>query len=207
MIESARRHAIAGCLICFAGLALVLVLAFWVGPLERLDRSVLDALSAPTGTFANEAAFAVIKLADPLAFVVGATVTALIALLRGRIWDAAFAVALVAGAGLLDLALQALISHPRYRPVPISGAYPFDSSYPSGHSAGALAISLAFLMVVSPSWRRPVVVAGALYTLAVSIALPIDNYHFPSDILGGWLLAAGWWFTLLAAFSRLEARR
>lgn len=202
MVESARRNAVAGCLACIAGLGLVLVFAYWVGPLERLDRSVLDALSAPTGSFANEAAYAAVKLADPVAFVIAATVAALIGLARGRIWDAVFAVALIAGTGLLDLALQALISHPRYRPIPAEGAYPFDNSYPSGHSAGALAISLAFLAVVPPSWRRPTAAVGALYTLAVSFSLPIVNYHFPSDVLGGWLLAAGWWFALLAAFGR-----
>jgi membrane-associated phospholipid phosphatase len=205
MLESARRHAVGGCLACVAGLAAVLVLAFWVGPLEHLDRSVLDALSRPTGSFANELAFAVVKLADPLAFVVAATATALIALARRRIPDAVFAVALVAGTGLLDLALQALISHPRYRPIPPGGGpYPFDNSYPSGHSAGALAISLAFLTVVPPAWRRPVAVAGALYTVAVAVALPVINYHFPSDVLGGWLLAGVCWFALLAARSRLE---
>ncbi len=205
MIESARRHAVAGCLTCIAGLAVVLALAFWVGPLERLDRSVLDALSSPTGTFANAAAYAVVKLADPIAFVVAATVTALIALLRHRILDAIFAVVLVAGAGLLDLALQALISHPRYRPIPPGGSpYPFDNSYPSGHSAGALAISLAFVMVVPPSWRRPTAAVGLIYTLAMSISLPIVNYHFPSDVIGGWLLSGAWWFALLAVFARLE---
>jgi membrane-associated phospholipid phosphatase len=202
MIERARRHAVASCLACIAGLALVLVLAYWVGPIERLDRSVLDALSAPTGSFANEAAYAAVKLADPVAFVIAATVAALIALARSRIWDAVFAVALIAGTGLLDLALQALISHPRYRPIPAKGAYPFDNSYPSGHSAGALAISLAFLTVVPPSWRRPTAAVGVLYTLAVSFSLPVINYHFPSDVLGGWFLAAGWWFALLAAFGR-----
>jgi membrane-associated phospholipid phosphatase len=187
MLEDARRHAMGGCLACLAGLAAVLVLAYWVGPLEHLDRSVLDALSRPTGTFANELA---------------------IALARRRAPDAVFAVALVAGTGLLDLALQALISHPRYRPIPPGGSpYPFDNSYPSGHSAGALAISLAFLTVVPPARRRPAAAAGVLYTVAVAVALPVINYHFPSDVLGGWLLAGAWWFALLAARARLEGTR
>jgi hypothetical protein len=86
MVESARRHAVASCLACIAGLGLALVLAYWVGPLERLDRSLLDALSAPTGSFANEAAYAAVKLADPVAFVIAATIAALVALARGRIW-------------------------------------------------------------------------------------------------------------------------
>ncbi len=207
MVESARRHAVAGCLVCIAGIAVVLILAYWVAPLEHLDRNVLDALSAPTGSFANAAAYAVVKLADPVAWVIGAMIATLIALGRSRVWDAVLVLALLAGTGLLDIALQALLSHSRYRPIAVVGAHPFDNSYPSGHSAGALAISLAFLTVVPPTWRRPTVAVGALYTLAVSLGLPIINYHYPSDVLGGWLLAAGWWFALLGAFSRLEGQR
>ena len=33
------------------------------------------------------------------------------------------------------------------------------------------------------------------------------NYHYPSDVLGGWLLAAGWWFALLAGAQWLSERR
>jgi undecaprenyl-diphosphatase len=205
VIEAARRHAVAGCLVCVAGFGLVLVLAYWVGPAERLDRTVLDAISTPTDTLANEVAYVGFQVVNTIpVWVAAATIAALIALAQWRIRDAVLAVALVAGTGGLVLALKALLVNPRYQPVPIgSDAYPWKDAFPSGHSAGSLAMSLAFLTVVPVSWRRSTAAAGIVFTLFISLGVLILNYHYPSDVLAGWLLTAGWWFALLALSSTL----
>ncbi len=199
-LESARRHAIAGCLACLAGFALVLVFAYWVGPSERLDRTVLDALGTSTDTFVNHIAYVGFQVVNfrPTWVAVGA-VAVVIALAQWRIRDAILAAALVAGTGGLVLALKALLANPRYQPVPVgSDAYPWKDAFPSGHSAGSLAFSLAFLSVVPPSWQRPTAAAGVAFTLYSSLGVLVLNFHYPSDVLAGWLLAAGWWFALLA---------
>lgn len=199
MIEWARRHAVGGCVTCVAGFLVVLVFAYWVGPAERLDRSVLDALSTPTGTLINEVAYVGFRVVNfrPTWVLVGAIVV-LVALAQWRIRDAVLAAVLVAGTGGLVLALKALLAHPRYQPVPIgSDAYPWKDAFPSGHAAGSLAMSLAFLSVVPPSWRRPTAAAGIVFTLYISLGVLLLNYHFPGDVPAGWLLAAGWWFFLL----------
>jgi hypothetical protein len=64
MIEAARRHAVAGCVACAAGFVVVLVLAYWIGPAERLDRSVLDAISTSTVSFANHVAYVGFQVVD-----------------------------------------------------------------------------------------------------------------------------------------------
>lgn len=206
MVERARRHAVGGCLACVAGFLLVLVFAYWVGPAERLDRSVLDALSTPTDTLVNEVAyvgFAVVNF-KPTWVLVGA-IAVLIALAQGRTRDAVLAAALMAGTGGLVLALKALLANPRYQPVPIdSDAYPWKEAFPSGHAAGSLAMSLAFLSVVPSSWRRPTAIAGIVFTLYISLGVLLLNYHYPGDVPAGWLLAAGWWFFLLAVIPSSE---
>jgi membrane-associated phospholipid phosphatase len=199
-IEAARRHAVAGCLCCVAGFALVLVLAYWVGPAERLDRNVLDALSTRTDTIVNELAYVGFQVVNfrPAWVLVGAIAVS-IALAQWRLWDAVLAATLVAGTGALVLALKALLANPRYQPVPIgSDAYPWEDAFPSGHSAGSLAFSLAFLTVVPLSWQRPTAAAGIAFTIYISLGVLVLNYHYPSDVLAGWLLAAGWWFALFA---------
>jgi undecaprenyl-diphosphatase len=181
--------------------SLVLVLAYWVGPAERLDRHVLDALSTPTDTFVNEVAYVgfVVVNFKPTWVLVGA-ITVFIALSQWRIRDAVLAAALLTGTGLLVLVLKALLANPRYQPVPVdSDAYPWSDAFPSGHAAGSLAMALAFLSVVPPSWQRPTAVAGILFTLYVSLGVLLLNYHYPGDVPAGWLLAGGWWFFLLAA--------
>jgi len=203
--EAAKRKPAGGLLACVGGFVLVLVLAYWVGPLERLDRGVLDGVSAPTGTFVNEVVYVGFRVVDfkPTWVAVGAIAVA-IGLARGRVRDAVFAALLIAGTGGLDLALKALLTHPRYQPVPVgSDAYPWSDSFPSGHSAGSLAMSLAFLTVVPLSWRTPTAVAGLVFTLYVSLGVLVLRYHYPSDVLAGWLLALGWYFALLAVPVRL----
>jgi membrane-associated phospholipid phosphatase len=131
--------------------------------------------------------------------VLAATIAALIALVQWRLSDAVFAVALVAGTGILVLALKALLVNPRYQPIPLdSAAYPWEDAFPSGHAAGSLAMSLAFLTVVPFSWRRSTAIAGIVFTLYISFGVLVLNYHYPGDVLAGWLLAAGWWFALMA---------
>jgi membrane-associated phospholipid phosphatase len=75
-------------------------------------------------------------------------------------------------------------------------------SFPSGNSAGALAIALAFLLVVPRPWRPLTAAIGAAFTLAVSVGLLVLDYHYPSDILGGWLVALGCCFALVALGQR-----
>lgn len=161
-LEVAKRNPVAGLLACVGGFVLVLALAYWVGPLERLDRSVLDALSTPTDTLVNEVAYVGFQVVNfkPTWVAVGAIAT-LIGLVQGRIRDAIFAAVLVAGTGGLVLAFKALLANPRYQPVPVgSDAYPWKEAFPSGHSAGSLAMSLALLTVVPLSWRRPTAIVG-----------------------------------------------
>jgi membrane-associated phospholipid phosphatase len=201
VIEGARRNALAGFLACVAGFIVVLVFAYWVGPSERLDRDVLDALSTNTDTVVNHVAYVGFQVVNFRPFwVLMGIVVALIALSQWRIRDAVIAVALIAGTGGLVLALKALLANPRYQPVPVgSDAYPWKDAFPSGHSAGSLAMSLALLTVVPPTWRRPTAVVGVAFTLYISFGVLVLNYHYPSDILAGWLLAAGLWFALLLA--------
>lgn len=209
MIESAKRNPTIWCLVCVAGFLVVLVLAYWVGPAEHLDRTVLDAIGTGRGNPLNEIADVGFRVVDfiPSWFLAGA-ITVLIGLLQGRTRDALFSALLIAGTGVLVLSLKALLSHPRYHPVPVhSNAYPWAEAFPSGHSAGSLAISLAFLAVVPSAWRRPTAIAGIVFTLYISLGVLILNYHYPSDVLAGWLLTAAWWFGLTAIFRRSARRR
>jgi membrane-associated phospholipid phosphatase len=191
---------VTGLLVCAVGFAVIVVLAYWVGPTERLDRSVLDALNTRPDTFINEVSYVGFQIVNfRPAWVLAGALAVLIALAQWRIRDAVFAAALIAGAGGLVLIFKALLANPRYQPVPVdSDAYPWKEAFPSGHSAGSLAWSLAFLSVVPISWRRPTAIVGVVFTLYISFGVLVLNYHYPSDVLGGWLLAAGWWFALLA---------
>ena len=62
-------------------------------------------------------------------------------------------------------------------------------------------------ILIAPRALRPLVaIAGGLFTLAVSISLLILGWHFPSDVVGGQLLATTWALVALAALRIAEAR-
>jgi membrane-associated phospholipid phosphatase len=203
LIESALRRPAAGCLACAGGLVVLVVFAYYVAPLERLDASVLSSLNAPSGSLAHDLASLVERLVLPLSQTAAAALACLLGLGLGRPREALVAVALVAGTALIVEALKVALSNPRYQLVhghaPIGlTVFPSPNSFPSGNSAGALSIALAFLFVAPGSWQRPIVAVGIGFTLAVSAGLLVLNYHYPSDVLGGWLVAAGWCLALFA---------
>ncbi len=72
-------------------------------------------------------------------------------------------------------------------------------------------MSLAIaLVVVMPRRLRPAAaVVGVALALAVSFSIVSLGWHFPSDVVGGYLLATGWALVLLAgpAAGRTRAGR
>lgn len=199
-----------GCITCFACLAVLVVLAYQVRPVESLDDSILGHLNASSGSTAKDLAFLAEQLVTPLSQVVAVIVACLVALRLGQRRRALFALALVAGTAIIVQILKLILEHPRYELAhgPQTGWFPFATSFPSGNSAGALSIALAFLFVVPRQWRQPTLFIGIGFTLVVSIGLLALNYHYPSDVLGGWLVAAGWCFALLAlTTSNIDSHR
>ena len=73
-----------------------------------------------------------------------------------------------------------------------------EYSFPSGHAANTAALGVA-LVVISwdTRWRIPMLVACTLFVALVGASQLVLGVHYPSDILAGWLWAAG--FVLLAS--------
>ncbi len=200
---------VGGAVACAACFVVLVILAYQVSPLETFDDSVLSRLNASPGSLPKDLAFLAEQLVTPLSQVIAVTVASLVALSLGRRRRALFAVALVAGTALIVQVLKLLLEQPRYEIAhgPQADWFPFATSFPSGNSAGALSILLAFLFVVPHRWRHQTAFIGIGLTLAISVGLLALNYHYPSDVLGGWLVAAGWCFALLALTTNLNRKR
>ena len=80
--------------------------------------------------------------------------------------------------------------------VPFTAGYEF-ASFPSGHSttAGALAMGLALLF---PRFRLAMLVLG----MFVAISRPVLGVHFPSDVVGGLAVGAGFTWIWARSFAR-----
>jgi len=184
-------------------LVLLALAAYKIGPVQRLDATVLSRFAAHQESAAGSVAGVFVHLADPLPLVLMLGGVLVLALRRGRPKLAIGAVAIVAGANLTTQVLKVLLAHPRYQP--ILGPHQLGPvAFPSGHATAATSIALAFALVVPAGLRPLAAFLGAIFVAAIGISVLLLDWHFPSDVLGGILVALGWGFAALAALRMLE---
>ena len=69
-----------------------------------------------------------------------------------------------------------------------------------------MAIALALVLVVPTRARPLAAVLGLVFALAVSFCVVALGSHFPSDIVGGFLLATFWTLVVAAALAATSSR-
>ncbi len=201
------RKALLVTLVAAAGVALLRVLAFNVGAVHRRDAIALHDFMLLDRPLTHKLAHAVANAASPVEFgLIGAGLIA-IALARGRRPLALAVVAILLGSAFTtDYVLKPALASPRFAEV--LGFHQIDgAAFPSGHATGAMALTLSAVLVAGRRWRPLVAGLGLLFTLAVSYSLLSLGWHYPSDVLGGYLVAAAWTGVAVAALTWREAPR
>ena len=159
-------------------------------------------LAAPTGAI-RTLATRTTEIGSPTALLLAVAVTLLYSWWRRDAMPTAFVAIAVGGAATSAEAIKALSDwlHP-----PLTGAY--GSTFPSGHAASATAICLAAATLAGLELRskrlRQVVWALAL-AVAAAVGwsrLALDT-HWTIDVLGGFVVAGGWW-ALAGRVTRLD---
>jgi len=168
-----------------------------------LDQGIADGLAIHLPAAWLPAVLATTRIGDAPVLAAVTVLVALLLLVRRRWLLAAAWIAGVAGAGLLVRACKPFVARAR----PLDGVVAEHGfSFPSGHSAGSLAVYglLAWLLArqLRPGRRAPVVLAAALLVLAVGVSRILLRVHFASDVLGGWLLALAWTACVVCAVER-----
>ncbi|MEA2315235.1 MAG: hypothetical protein QOI03_1927 [Solirubrobacteraceae bacterium] len=185
--------------LCALALALVWALAEFVPGARVRDGVALHDFTALSRPAVDGVARTLVHALNPLPLALWGAALICIALAR-RSPRTALAVAGVIGfAQITAEALKPLLSRPR--------AYVGPDSWPSGHSTAALALAAA-VVLVAPRRLQPVAAAaGVAFAAAVGCALLILGLHMPSDVLGGYLVAALWSALVVAALRVAERRR
>jgi len=112
--------------------------------------------------------------------------------------------ALVAGANLTTQIFKALLAHPRFQAI-LGAEQLATNTFPSGHTTAVASIAIAFLFVVPREWRALTALIGTVLVATVGCSVMALGWHYPSDVLGGILVASAWGFAALAALRAGEA--
>jgi membrane-associated phospholipid phosphatase len=187
------------------GAVAVWLAAFHVAVLRGYDAGAMQAFTGVARPPLEPSIAGVAVLADPTWFLAGCGALTLLALLRRR-WLMALAVPAIAlGANATTQLLKPALADPRT--LDLHGVQMiYHGSWPSGHSTASMSLALCFVLVVGPRLRPLAAVIGAGYAIAVGYALVALGYHLPSDVLGGYLVAATFALVGAAALAALEAR-
>jgi membrane-associated phospholipid phosphatase len=194
-----------------AGTGIVLLVLTWfaafhVGVVEHADQSILNGFEGLHRPRVNGVASFIAHLCNPNPYVYLAAVPVLVALVRRRPRVAVALVLILLGANVTTQLLKPLLASPRLSG--FSGSEPIVSpaSWPSGHATAAMSLALCGVIAASQRWRPFVAALGAAFAIAVCYSFLTLGWHLPTDVLGGFLVAATWTLLGIAALSLLATR-
>jgi membrane-associated phospholipid phosphatase len=183
---------------CLAAFMAVFGCAHAIGPVGRLDAIALHGLMTLDTQMSDPIGYVIAHSADPAPLAAMLGVLFALGWALGRRREAVAAVALVGGANITAQALKILVAHPRFYSV-LGTDQVGAAAFPSGHATASMSIALAAVLVAPPRVRIAVAAGAAAYAIAVSTSILVLGWHFPSDVLGGMLLASGFFFCAVAA--------
>jgi membrane-associated phospholipid phosphatase len=192
-----------------AGTCLVLLFVTWyaahyIGAAKRADVSILAGFTQLNRPWLDHLTSFVAHLCNPSEYVFLAAVPVLVALARGRPRVAITIGGILLAANETTQLLKPLLAAPRdsvwWQPIG-------DASWPSGHATAAMSLALCMVIAV-PARRRPMVAAAmTAFALAVCYSFLELGWHYPSDVLGGFLVASAWTLIGVAGLSVYEVGR
>lgn len=78
---------------------------------------------------------------------------------------------------------------------------PLDYSFPSGHSLLSMILLVALVHLTWGSrWCKWVMLVGGLFVVGIGWTRIYLGVHYPSDVLGGWMLAIAWGISVNLTF-------
>lgn len=191
-----------------AGASIVLLALTWFMALDtgfgaRADRAILDGFVGLQRPRVNALASLFTHLCNPGPFVAFGTLIILVARLRRRPRIALAVGAVLVCATVTTELLKELLPSSRSLP---GLAHPVGT-WPSGHATAAMSLALSAVLAAPRRVRPVVAVIGAGFAVAVGYSTLTLVWHYPSDVLGGFLVAGMWTLLILAVLFQVEARR
>jgi membrane-associated phospholipid phosphatase len=142
-------------------------------------------------------------LGDTLPYACAGLVCIAVALARRRGWRALAVAGVLAVTGVTTQVLKHALAQPRlehWLPEQVA-----TNSWPSGHSTAAMTLALCAILVAPPALRAVTAMLGGAFAVGVGYAVLVLGWHYPSDVLGGFLVAGLWASLAVGVLHRVEA--
>jgi membrane-associated phospholipid phosphatase len=189
--------------LCVVALAATWLLAEFVPAFQARDESLLYHFAVLGGGGLHATAKVLLYLLDPLLFTFWALALVAIAIARGRPRVALASAVVLALAPISADRVKPLLA---YHHVHVARVFNGYASWPSGHATAAAVLASCAVLIAPPRLRVVVALAGAVFVLVTGAALLINAWHMPSDVLGGYLMAALWMALAVAGLRAAERR-
>jgi undecaprenyl-diphosphatase len=181
---------------------------FLAGEVSEGETSTLDKLlimmlrvngneTAPIGSLWFQDAMRDVTALGSFPFLVMLTIAATLGLILHDKWreGAILVVTALCSQASIEI-LKAFYNRPRPDNM-LHGVHVFSPSFPSGHSAESTAIFLTLASLIAMLERKTAAkvlpYAVAIITIAgVGFSRVYLGVHWPTDVLGGWVLGTGW---------------
>jgi membrane-associated phospholipid phosphatase len=198
-----RRHLpLLAALACLLGLIAVGLLALLMPAGHERDAAMLHGFVALDHPDVHLEIKVMAHLGDTLPYACAGLLCIAVALLRRRGWQALAVACVLAATGVTTQTLKHLLAQPRvehWLPEQVA-----TTSWPSGHSTAAMTLALCAVLVAPPALRAAAAVLGGAFAVGVGYAVLVLGWHYPSDVLGGFLVAGLWTSLAVAVLHRVE---
>ncbi len=136
------------------------------------------------------------SLGNPVPYLLLGGLCAAVASARGLHRRALVILVLLAATGAATQALKVVLDQGTLHP----------GAFPSGHATAALTLAFAAVLAAPRDLRPPAVLGGAALACTVAFSIVALGWHSPSDVLGGFLVAATLTAAAVAFLERAEVR-
>ena len=201
----------AGALVAVVPLAglIVLITTDWA-PLHTLDLNIVHSLNRYAAHHSGQVQFwkIVSIIGGPTVLRIAAVLAVVLLWVRRRRAAAVLVTVAIGGAAALSGIFKVLVN--RGRPVVAVPVEHADSaSFPSGHALTSFVAAGVLLILLLPHTTRRrrglLITAAVLLVTAVGFSRLLLGVHYPSDVLGSWLIGTALLLILAGAFHRAAA--
>jgi membrane-associated phospholipid phosphatase len=183
---------------CVLGIVAVGVLGLAIQATHDWDAAIMHGLTGLAPERLYEQIRVIAMIVDPVPYACMGLACIGVAIARRRTWRALAVGVVLVGSGATTQILKHLLAQPRYAAW-LYGGQVDGGSWPSGHGTAVMTVALCAVLVAPPAYRAAVAFAGFCITVTLAYATLGLTWHYPSDVVAGFLVA-GLWVSLAIAW-------